>query len=613
MALPKALRTGPLRKKLQLKNRKSKWGCAVPECKNGHKTGSKSVRFPNAQHQKDKFLAWSMALGFRLDPLSDQEDYIPLFLCQDHFKTTTDDVTNVLPVKRVPHDGRTDESHDLHTSEMQNSISVNEIVETSVQNKQEDVDCCEYVESSDSNHGEDNAEIQDEAANGNNMITEVTCLQGEHENVDFFKQLQDKHDVDIWQNFESSDGNDDDDDVNMQDELLNADDHMINEARTIQQDFEMNEIEVDEDECDEVSHSSSEVISELHVDGFGTVTDYDSAIKCINHLRHQLEAKEEEISMLKLKGEGSKISVDSFKTEDAFRRNTGLPNKDTFHELSAIVHEQMTGSRQYYGEKYESEHPYGEGYSTKPTKLKPEEMLLLTLLILRRALPVEFVGCLFGVAKATVSRIFRRYIKCLSSPALMEAIVPWVPKDVAIKTAPMKYVGMGISRIIDCFELKSEVASDMSLAPSFWSQYKHSYTVKYLVLIIPNGAICFISPGYTGRASDKFVTEDSGFLDKLVPNETVMADRGFNIDESLLWLQCKLYVPPKTTGRCQFLPEEVHNTKSVANKRICVENVICRIRDYAILKTQMEYQTTEKIDEIVKTICLLVNLGRPVQ
>ena len=35
--------------------------------------------------------------------------------------------------------------------------------------------------------------------------------------------------------------------------------------------------------------------------------------------------------------------------------------------------------------------------------------------------------------------------------------------------------------------------------------------------------------GYGGRASDKYVTEHCGLLNKLLPGDCVMADRGFNV------------------------------------------------------------------------------------
>ena len=40
-----------------------------------------------------------------------------------------------------------------------------------------------------------------------------------------------------------------------------------------------------------------------------------------------------------------------------------------------------------------------------------------------------------------------------------------------------------------------------------WSTYKHHNTVKYLISITPQGTVSFISKGYGGRASDKYIAE----------------------------------------------------------------------------------------------------------
>ena len=63
--------------------------------------------------------------------------------------------------------------------------------------------------------------------------------------------------------------------------------------------------------------------------------------------------------------------------------------------------------------------------------------------------------------------------------------------------------------------------------------YNSPYT-KFLIGIAPNGYITFLSKCYGGRASDKYVTNDSCFYDLLERDDEVMADRGFQIKEELL-------------------------------------------------------------------------------
>ena len=49
----------------------------------------------------------------------------------------------------------------------------------------------------------------------------------------------------------------------------------------------------------------------------------------------------------------------------------------------------------------------------------------------------------------------------------------------------------------------------------------------------------FVSKLYSGSISDKEIVNASGFLEKLLPGDAVMADKGFNIQDILHYM--KLY------------------------------------------------------------------------
>ena len=63
-----------------------------------------------------------------------------------------------------------------------------------------------------------------------------------------------------------------------------------------------------------------------------------------------------------------------------------------------------------------------------------------------------------------------------------------------------------------------------------------------------------------------------------------MADRGFNIAETLGTFGAKLEIPSFTKGQSQLWPEEVGDTRTIANVRIHVEHVIGNLqKKYSIL------------------------------
>lgn len=50
---------------------------------------------------------------------------------------------------------------------------------------------------------------------------------------------------------------------------------------------------------------------------------------------------------------------------------------------------------------------------------------------------------------------------------------------------------------------------------------------------MPKGTISFIVKGWGRRNSDQYLTENFKFLEYIVHGDTVMADRGFSIAETL--------------------------------------------------------------------------------
>ena len=118
--------------------------------------------------------------------------------------------------------------------------------------------------------------------------------------------------------------------------------------------------------------------------------------------------------------------------------------------------------------------------------------------------------------------------------------------------------GSKVAVIVDCFEVFIEKPSNLYTGAQCWSSYKHHATIKVLIGITPQGTISFISDPYGGRISDKALTEGSGILDHLRPNEIVLADRGFLIEDSVREMQAELKIPAFTKGnsiitkKCSF-------------------------------------------------------------
>ena len=119
------------------------------------------------------------------------------------------------------------------------------------------------------------------------------------------------------------------------------------------------------------------------------------------------------------------------------------------------------------------------------------------------------------------------------------------------------------------------------------SNYKHHIIVKFLIGVAPQRVVTFISDAWGGRASDKKITEESRLLKHFLPGDMVLADREFNIEESV-GLQCAtLKIPSFRKGKTQLSACDVEEARKIANVRIHVERVIGLVRrKYQVLQSK---------------------------
>lgn len=201
-------------------------------------------------------------------------------------------------------------------------------------------------------------------------------------------------------------------------------------------------------------------------------------------------------------------------------------------------------------------------------------------------------------------------------------LIQWPSREALQKTMPFCFrlnYGLKVTGIIDCFEMFIEKPSSLLAKACTWSQYKHYNTAKYLICISPQGVITFISKGWGGRTSDKYITEHSKFLENLRHGDIILADRGFNVEECLGSVGASLHIPSFTRGKSQLSPLEIQKTRSIANVRIHVERVIGEVRQRfsimsatGVLPKEFFQQKGEGdvviLDAIVTVCCGLNNL-----
>lgn len=255
-----------------------------------------------------------------------------------------------------------------------------------------------------------------------------------------------------------------------------------------------------------------------------------------------------------------------------------------------------------------------------PKKQSVDKFQFLTMCLMRMRLnlPLQFLAYEFAISLSSASRYFAEAVNILY--VKLGPLIQWPERETLRKTMPMQFLqnfGNKVAVIIDCFEIFTEQPSNLLTRTKMWSQYKHHHTVKYLIGISPQGKIIYISKGWGGRTSDKYITEHSDFLSHIYPGDIVMADRGFDIGDTLGCLGAVAKIPAFTKGRNQLSALDIESTRKLASCRIHVERVIGLVRQkYTMLSSTLSLDMLARknnencimLDKIVYVACCLANL-----
>lgn len=118
--------------------------------------------------------------------------------------------------------------------------------------------------------------------------------------------------------------------------------------------------------------------------------------------------------------------------------------------------------------------------------------------------------------------------------------------------------------------------SGLTTQSSLFSHYKYDVIYKGLVDIAPTGRITFISELYDGSISDVEIVQRYGILEKDLKDESdsLMADKGFTVENLLKPLGVSLNIPAFLHEREQVTNEEVTESQTIASVWIHVEQAI---------------------------------------
>ncbi|XP_075722813.1 uncharacterized protein LOC119178011 [Rhipicephalus microplus] len=239
--------------------------------------------------------------------------------------------------------------------------------------------------------------------------------------------------------------------------------------------------------------------------------------------------------------------------------------------------------------------------------------LVLVLMRLRLGLDGLDLAYRFGVSTSTVSRIWVTWLDFLDNR--LRQVPTWMPPHLCDKYRPQAFTDKGyttVDGILDCTEIFIETPSSFRVQSETYSSYKKHNTAKGLVVCSSNGFVMFVSDLSPGRLSDKALTKASGVLEKFSPGRSLMADRGFTIEEECKELSLHLNIPPFMEGRPQLSEADETETRLIASVRIHVEKVIRRIKTYIILSQVFPNSMSGQLNKVWHVCARLTNfVGEP--
>ena len=244
-------------------------------------------------------------------------------------------------------------------------------------------------------------------------------------------------------------------------------------------------------------------------------------------------------------------------------------------------------------------------------KLNSYDQFLLTFIKLRLNVPFYDLARRFKVSESTCLRIFATWTRAAAN--ILKSFVFIPDQGILNLTKPSRFSCFkNLNSIIDCSEVFIQTPKDPKMKRMTWSSYKHHNTLKILIAVSPNSMIVFVSKAFPGSISDKAITNQSGFLNLLDPYTTLMADKGFKIDEECAAKSISVIIPPGKLGHSQMLPQQIIKTKEIAKNRILVEQVIRRLKCFRILSQELPITLLPHIDDIIIICSALTNFKRPI-
>ena len=249
--------------------------------------------------------------------------------------------------------------------------------------------------------------------------------------------------------------------------------------------------------------------------------------------------------------------------------------------------------------------------------LTVEEEFLICLIKLKMNYLFQDIAYHLNVSVITVEESFHRTLDLMYIK--LKYLVKWPSRENTKKSMHQSFKNdfrQKVVVVMDCFELFTErLSSTVKKEYTYYSNYRHIQSIKYLIGIAPPGVVTFISEGSMGgKTSDQQLIGKSGVMKNLLPGDIVMVDRGFNSEESDRFNQSEQARNSFTCWKSELHPVDIEKTQpeEVPEERV-IGLILRKFRifegviplEFVKLKSGDSIPTIEKI---VTVCCSFANL-----
>ncbi|KAL4720645.1 hypothetical protein ACJJTC_001811 [Scirpophaga incertulas] len=251
---------------------------------------------------------------------------------------------------------------------------------------------------------------------------------------------------------------------------------------------------------------------------------------------------------------------------------TGLENNDKFKLVLSTL------CPMAYNLKYKG---------SQVINISIEDQFLLMLIKLRRNKCDYELSKFFGISKTLVSNIFITWLNFTYD--MWSLIDIWPERQIVDYYMPAQFKKSYANTriIIDGTEIPITKPKHPISQQATFSSYKNKNTMKFLVGATPGGLFSYCSEGYGGSTSDRQMIERSNLLEKCEPADSIMADRGFNVQDIFAAKGIGINIPTFLKGKSQLSGITVKRDRLLASQRVHIERLIGLSKTFRILKSDL--------------------------